>query len=60
MYDPAPGRDEEAVRAQRAGTVPALFHESFTDVARLAARRHAAGTLERAADLEMELLYRRT
>ena len=57
-YDPATSIGLKR-RAQRAATVPAPFDASFTDMARLAARRHVAGTLERAADLEGELLYRR-
>jgi len=46
-------------RPQRAATVPAPFDASFTDVARVASRRHGAGSLEGAVDLEGELLYRR-
>src|SRR5262249_14636773 len=45
-------------RAQRAATVPAPFDASFADVARMAPRRHVAGTLERAVELEGELVYR--
>ena len=57
-YDPARSIELKQ-RAQRTATVPAPFDASFTDVARVAARRHVAGTLERAVDLEGELLYRR-
>ena len=57
-YDPARSIELKQ-RAQRAATVPAPFDASFTDVARMASRRHVAGTLERAVDLEGELLYRR-
>ncbi|HKA05145.1 MAG TPA: nucleotidyltransferase domain-containing protein [Acidimicrobiales bacterium] len=56
-YDPA--RSVELTQpAQRAATVPAPFDASFTDVARVASRRHVAGTLERAVELEVELVYR--
>jgi predicted nucleotidyltransferase len=57
-FDPATSIELKQ-RAQRAATVPAPFDASFTDVARMASRRHVAGTLERAVDLEGELLYRR-
>jgi predicted nucleotidyltransferase len=57
-YDPA-ASVELKQRAQRAATVPAPFDASFTDLARMASRRHIAGSLERAVDLEGELLYRR-
>jgi predicted nucleotidyltransferase len=57
-YDPATSIELKQ-RAVRATTVPAPFDTSFTDVARVASRRHVAGTLERAVDLEGELLYRR-
>jgi predicted nucleotidyltransferase len=57
-YDPATSVELKQ-RAQRASTVPAPFDASFTDTARLASRRHFAGTLERVVDLEGELLYRR-
>jgi hypothetical protein len=57
-FDPATSIEFKQ-RAQRAATVPAPFDASFTDVTRMASRRHVAGTLERAVDLEGELLYRR-
>jgi predicted nucleotidyltransferase len=58
VYDPATSIQLKQ-RAQRAATVPAPFDASFTDMARMASRRHVPGTLERAVDLEGELLYRR-
>jgi predicted nucleotidyltransferase len=57
-YDPA-SSVELKQRVHRAATVPAPFDASFTDVGRVAARRHVAGALERAVDLEGESLYRR-
>jgi predicted nucleotidyltransferase len=46
-------------RAARAASVPAPFDVSFTDVTRMAARRHIAGTIERAAAREGALKYSR-
>ncbi len=57
-YEPAHALELKQ-QAQRATAVPAPFDIAFTDGERMAARRHIAGTLERAVALEGRLLHRR-